>query len=163
MVMKMLAMECTWLQYPEMGEKPRQMFVTRSPHLATKVGETFFKMLEAHIPGVKLTQKVVTGRRPLIGRDEEEKRRHIRLGDLNDEDFPQFLSYDCVSESPGHLTVTYNYIKLCSMIEAELGIRCQSQERLISYEVFLERYYPRFHPSLRLALGKINRPLNEHR
>ena len=90
MVMKMLATEMTHQQYPDMmPSKPRQLFVTRSQHLASKVKETFDEMYNSHLLGISHSP---------------ERRQHAlvnvdgrRFGMLTDDEFPLFVSFDHVS------------------------------------------------------------------
>ena len=98
MVMKILANELTYAQYPDMSEKkPRQLFVTRSQYLATKVKDMYEGMYYAH---VQEGRSVGPSPQALVDADEEV--RHgangcQRFGDLNDDDFPLFVSFDRVS------------------------------------------------------------------
>ena len=45
MLFKMLGVECVWKRFPDMWNKPRQIFVTQSRVLATKVEEYFSKLM----------------------------------------------------------------------------------------------------------------------
>ncbi|KAI0089802.1 hypothetical protein BDY19DRAFT_992766 [Irpex rosettiformis] len=138
MMMKMLATESTFHQYPEMmPSKPRQLFVTRSQNLASKVKESFDGMYQTHILGSLNPSNANDFRRhALVDADEEEMKKCKRFGELVDDDFPLFLSFD----------------HLCSMIEEELRFACPtwrglSRDQQISYDMFLYRYWPELYSS----------------
>ncbi|KAI0693636.1 hypothetical protein BC835DRAFT_1415776 [Cytidiella melzeri] len=140
MVMKMLATECAYAQHPDMMDaKPRQIFVTRSQHLAVKVKETFEETYRAHAPGRRSDAPArSSAQRVLVNDDEERADKHKRFGSLDDIDFPLFVSYD----------------GLCSLIEEELRFACphwrgpsRDRDAQISYDIFLHQYWPLLNPS----------------
>jgi hypothetical protein len=97
--MKILATECTFAIYPDMmGRKPRQLFVTRSQTLATKMCETYRGMHQAHVPGLVPNSLGVSASRGqrLVDTSEELRRDNKRFGQLSDDDFPLFVSFDRV-------------------------------------------------------------------
>jgi len=102
---KMLAIQCTWQQYPAMGPKPRQVFIARSRILAMKVEEYFAKLmssLEAAACSpeeLQMMQKDVEQEIELVDQDENQQQRSNvpgRFSELLDEHFPLFITYDQV-------------------------------------------------------------------
>ena len=109
MQMRMLAAEVTYQQYSQMSSsKPRQLFVTRSQNLASKVKETFYEMYNTHISGVSSSSE--TGQQLLVNADEENRRECKRFGMLTNDEFPLFVSFDHVSAHPsiGYLELICN-------------------------------------------------------
>ena len=105
MLFKMLGIERAWKQFPDMWDKPRQIFVTQSRVLATKVEEYFSKLmlsLEAASYSPEELRK--------MGKDTEKEEELIDLDDvdqwrpdlpkrfseLTDDNFPLFITYDRV-------------------------------------------------------------------
>lgn len=113
MLFKMLGIERT---YDSMREtmlesfpKPRQIFVTQSRVLAEKVEEYFTKLSESHAAAqrtaeqsMKMAQAKLTAQdQGLVDRDEEQYHRGDlpkSYGDLKDEHFPLFLTFDHVGD-----------------------------------------------------------------
>ena len=100
MMLKILATELTYQQYPNMTpRKPRQLFVTRSQNLASKVRETFDGMYSTYTGTTNPSTTMKHRQRVLLNLDQEARRRCRRFGELTDDDFPLFLSFDHVSLS----------------------------------------------------------------
>jgi len=102
---KMLAIQRTWQQYPDMGPKPRQVFIARSQVLAIKVEKHFAKLmlsLEAAACSPKelqMMQKDVEQEIDLVDQDDYQQWRSNvpgRFSELLDEHFPLFITYDQV-------------------------------------------------------------------
>ncbi|KAG6867452.1 hypothetical protein C0993_002572 [Termitomyces sp. T159_Od127] len=129
--------------------KPRQIFVTKSRVLASKVEEYFTKLLES----LKVTsqspedlRKLVLAKRNnqvdddnLVDLDDEDKWRSDlprKFSKLQDSDFPLFLTFD----------------HLCDLIEADFDAServyshrgYQESRTFVSYEVFESHYWPHF-------------------
>lgn len=111
MLFKMLGVERTWQQYPDMGPKPRQIFVTKSRALATNVEEYFAKLmgsLEAATYSRKRLRAMEkkTRRRPRLVDQDDDNRWRSDLPDKfselseSEEHFPLFITYDRVRTSP---------------------------------------------------------------
>ena len=105
MVLKMLDVQRTWQQYPDMGPKPRQVFVTQSPVLAKKVGEYFTKLMSSpkagaySLKGSRMTHKDVEQEPDLVDPDDNKQQRldlPEKYSNLLDEHFPLFITYDRV-------------------------------------------------------------------
>ncbi|PCH33046.1 hypothetical protein WOLCODRAFT_62498 [Wolfiporia cocos MD-104 SS10] len=160
MLFKMLGIERSWQMYQDTMPKPRQMFVTQSRVLAEKVQEFFVKLYESlsaankspeeikKIAAAKETQQ----EQGLVDLDEEIDWRGDlpkRYGDLQDEHFPMFVTFD----------------QLCRLLEAEFNnsmsvskesdgaadLRLLSSDYMqqrrasfVSFGVFLESYWSHF-------------------
>ena len=105
MLFKMLGIERTWKQYPEMGPKPRQLFVTQSRVLATKVEEYFAQLmgsLEAAAYShhcLRTIKNELNNRARLVDQDDIENWRSDlpdKFSELSEEHFPLFITYDRV-------------------------------------------------------------------
>ena len=105
MLFKMLGVERTWQQYPDVGPKPRQIFVTQSRVLATKVEEYFAKLmgsLEAATYSrerLRAMGKDANRRAKLIDQDDNNHWRSDlpdKFSGLSEEHFPLFITYDRV-------------------------------------------------------------------
>ena len=105
MLFKMLAIQRTWEQYPDIGPKPRQLFVTQSRLLATKV-EEYFAELMLSIEDAGYSSKELRKR----AKDSEQEIKLVdvddnggwrsdlpeRFSELADGHFPLFITYDRV-------------------------------------------------------------------
>jgi len=105
MLFKMLGIERTWRQYPDIGPKPRQLFVTQSRVLATKVEEYFSQLmgsLEAATYSrerLRAMEKDTTQRARLVDQDDNDHWRSDlpdKFSELSEEHFPLFITYDRV-------------------------------------------------------------------
>lgn len=112
MLFKMLGIERTWEDMRKDSDsdifRPRQVFVTQSKVLAERVQEYYTKLTESHAAAQRTAQESAAlaakkeDRRAqgLVNRDEEEIYHGTlpkRWGDLQDEHFPLFLTFDHVS------------------------------------------------------------------
>ncbi|EIN13316.1 P-loop containing nucleoside triphosphate hydrolase protein [Punctularia strigosozonata HHB-11173 SS5] len=169
MLFKMLGLERTWHLHKESMPRPRQVFVTQSRVLATKVEEYFGKMLDSLAAGAQSAKElsklstIRTGRdEGLVDLDDEENWRSDlpkRFSELRDEHFPLFITYD----------------KLCKLLEADVETTIQDigpmndrlvdeeqtnsneymlqkRDSFVSYHVFLESYWSHFPQSLTKGL-----------
>lgn len=111
MLFKMLGIQRTWQQYPEMGSKPRQVFITQSRVLATKVEEYFAKLMSSletagYSPQeLRMVERDAEQETGLLNQEDNEQWRSDlpeRFSELLDEHFPLFITYDrvCTSLSP---------------------------------------------------------------
>ena len=105
MLFKMLGIQRTWQQYPDMGPKPRQVFITQSRVLATKVEEYFAKLmwaLEAAACSPEELRKMdkdIDQDIDFVDQDDNDQWRSDlpeKFGQLLDEHFPLFITYDRV-------------------------------------------------------------------
>lgn len=107
MLFKMLGIERSWETFREALPRPRQLFVTQSRVLAAKVEEYFAKLFESLSAAGQTNSDLfnVVARRKrqheqgLVDQDEEVWHRGDlpqRFGELTDEHFPMFLTYDQV-------------------------------------------------------------------
>jgi len=111
MLFKMLAVQRTWQQHPDVGPKPRQVFVTKSRFLVTKA-EEYFKKLMSSLDNAEYSPEELR----MIEEDVEEEFEFVDQDDsemsdlpekfsgLLDEHFPLFVTYGQVwiSLSPKH-------------------------------------------------------------
>jgi hypothetical protein len=102
MLFKMLGIERAWKQFPDMWDKPRQVFVTQSRVLATQVGEYFSKLmlsLEAASCSPEELRKMgknVEKEMELIDLDDIDQWRPDlprKFSELTDDNFPLFITY----------------------------------------------------------------------
>ncbi|KIJ60092.1 hypothetical protein HYDPIDRAFT_32519 [Hydnomerulius pinastri MD-312] len=158
MLFKMLGIQRAWeLQSPAMP-KPRQIFVTKSRVLATKVEEYFRKLLESLA---------------LAGYTHEElknlKARNIEAGLVDVDDIPDDQTgipqrYSALEDRHFPLFITFD--KLARMIAADiLSGDCldsqrvaklfmhtddlEAQDSFVTYDVFAKTYWPRFSQHLK--------------
>ena len=105
MLFKMLAIQRTWQQYPDMGPKPRQVFITQSRVLATKVEEYFAKLMlsletaENSPEELLEKEKDVEEEIEYVDQDDNQQWRSDlpnRFSELADDHFPLFITYDRV-------------------------------------------------------------------
>ena len=108
MLFKMLAIERTWKQYPDMGSKPRQVFVTQSRVLATKVEEYFSQLMDSLEAAtysrdrLHTIKKELARRTKLVDQDDDTHWRADlpeKFSELSEEHFPLFVTYDRVRPS----------------------------------------------------------------
>jgi len=105
MLFKMLGIQHAWQQDPDMGPKPRQVFITRSRVLATKV-EEYFKKLMSSLEAAQYSPKELDMMKKdtqqeteFIDQDDNEQWRSDlpgRFSELLDEHFPLFITFDRV-------------------------------------------------------------------
>ena len=130
MLFKMLGIQRTWEKYPDIGPKPRQIFITQSRFLASKVEEYFSKLmssLEAAACSpeeLRMRQMDVEQDKDLMDQDDNEEWRSDlpeRFSELLDEHFPLFITYDRVriSLSSKHLISPFHE-QFCTMLQNDI-------------------------------------------
>ena len=130
MLFKMLGIQRIWEKYPDMGPKPRQIFITQSRVLALKVEEYFAKLmssLEAAACSpeeLRTRQKDADQDNDLMDQDDNQQWRSDlpeRFSELLDEHFPLFITYDRVriSLSSKH-PISPSYEQLCTMLQNDI-------------------------------------------
>jgi hypothetical protein len=101
----MLGIERTWRQFPDMWAKPRQIFVTQSRVLATKVEEYFLKLrlsVEAASYSPRELREMSNDAEKemdLIDLDDVAQWRSdlpMKFSQLAEEHFPLFITYERV-------------------------------------------------------------------
>jgi hypothetical protein len=104
MLFKILGIQQSWDAHPDMMSRPRQIFVTQSRVLASKVEAHFSKLMESHSMRYKTVEEVQhlvrKGVKALVDEDEEEIWESVlpaRFSELQDSHFPLFVTYDRVS------------------------------------------------------------------
>ena len=105
MLFKMLGIERAWKQFPDMWDKPRQIFVTQSRVLATMV-EEYFSRLMLSLEAASYSPEELRE----MGKNMEKEMEFIDLDDIDqwrsdlpgkfselaDDNFPLFITYDQV-------------------------------------------------------------------
>ncbi|KIY43108.1 hypothetical protein FISHEDRAFT_54171, partial [Fistulina hepatica ATCC 64428] len=152
MLFKMFGIERTYqvVCHQDTLPKPRQIFVTQSRVLAIKVQEAFAKLIKSlSVEGrskeeilALAKEKKVTETNALIDYDEEDWQSDLptRFSMLEDDHFPMFVTFD----------------QLCKLLEGDtLGVedvipyrRTFESGQLVTYQTFLDNYWPHFSQSL---------------
>jgi hypothetical protein len=102
MLLKMLSIERAWKQFPGILDKPRQIFVTRSRSLATKIEEDFSKLMilvEATCYSPVEHSKGTEKKMEYVDLDDKAHWRSdlpVKFSELTDNHFPLFITYDRV-------------------------------------------------------------------
>ena len=105
MLFKMLGIQRTWEKYRDIGPSPRQVFVTQSRVLATKVEEYFVRLLSAFEVAMyspeelRAMEKDIEQEIDFVDQDDDEQWRPDlpeRFSELSDKHFPLFVTYDRV-------------------------------------------------------------------
>jgi len=148
MLFKMLGIQRTWQQYPDMGPKPRQVFVTQSRVLATKVEEYFVKLMwaleaAAYSPEeLRMMDKEIEQEIEFVDQDDNEQWRSDlpeRFSELLDEHFPLFITYDRVWVSmSSKYPVSPFCQQLCTMLQNDIRRGNNNDGFIIPKTHFLE-------------------------
>ncbi|KAK7034640.1 hypothetical protein VNI00_012282 [Paramarasmius palmivorus] len=157
MMWKMFGIELTHQdrRFSEAISRPRQVFITQSRSLATRVEESYAKLTKAlttHGKNLKQLKEIAAEQKDriqhqtgLVDHDEEEDYRSslpARFSQLRDEHFPLFVTFD----------------KLCKLLEADARDREDPNSRkaptgsLVDYDTFLGEYWPHFSQTLMKGL-----------
>ena len=109
MLFKMLGIEHAWQQYPHIGQKPRQVFITGSRVRASKAEEGFAKLMSSlealgySSEEPRTMQKDVEQETDFMDLDDNQQWMSDlpeRFSELLDDHFPLFITYDRVRTSP---------------------------------------------------------------
>ncbi|KAJ2926890.1 hypothetical protein H1R20_g10212, partial [Candolleomyces eurysporus] len=160
MLFKMLGIERAYTQ--QSVARPRQIFVTQSRVLATRVEDYFSKLLESLAAGEKSNEELKKmAARKKLQREGDGALYDVdddvmwkaglpeKFSQLQDEHFPLFLTFERVRL----LLFSSDFLsdefwQLCQLLENDIGnaagVTGNSKRRLISYDVFLEQYWPHF-------------------
>ncbi|KAI6165391.1 hypothetical protein EDD17DRAFT_226022 [Pisolithus thermaeus] len=154
MLFKMLGIQRAWQSHSEDSgmPQPRQIFVTKSHVLATKVEEYFVKLLESlSLAGCTLEElaklKSRNVGRGLVDHDDVlDARSGIppRYSELEDHHFPLFLTFDRLARMIAADILDSDRPE--AERAAKLFVQSQDPEELdsfVTYDVFLHRYWPR--------------------
>lgn len=148
MLFKMLGIQRTWQQYPDMGPKPRQVFITQSRILATKVEEYFAKLMWALDASACSPEELCVMDRDseqeidFVDQDDNDQWRSDlpeRFSDLLDEHFPLFITYDRVRLFVAQNILSHQCLASCAqcfkttpegamIMMASLSLRCRSSK-----------------------------------
>lgn len=117
MLFKMINMESAWYQYGgDVALKPRQLFVTRSQHLADRVRESFARLYETHVVGSQPSDSDENSSWTGTNQTTIAWNSDVPDGfdELKAEHFPLFISYDKVILAEFRLMVPSNLIVVLS-------------------------------------------------
>ena len=181
MLFKMLAIQRTWERYPDMGLKPRQVFVTQSRFLATMAEGCFSKLMssieDAGYSSKELRKRVKDSEQEVELVDVDDNGRWSsdvpeRFSELADEHFPLFITYDRVRIflCSKHLISPFRE-QLCTMLQNDirrgnrnhgliipgtnlLGDEAIFRGNFVSYGEFLASYWDHLPQTMTRALGK---------
>ena len=131
MLFKMLGIHRIWEKYPDMGKKPRQLFITQSKVLAGKVEEYFSKLLSSLDDAacspeeLRMRERDLEQETDFIDQDDNQQWRPDlpqNFSELQDEHFPLFITYDRVRISPSsERLVSPFHGQLCVMLQNDIG------------------------------------------
>lgn len=105
MLFKLVGIERAWKQFPDMWDKPRQIFVTQSRVLATKVEEYFTKLMlsveaASYTPEeLRKMSEDIDKEMEFIDLDDVDQWRSdlpMKFSELTDDNFPLFVTYERV-------------------------------------------------------------------
>ena len=121
---KMVAIERAWVQFgKDIALKPRQLFLTRSQHLADAVRESFARLHETYVVGDWSEE---SGNGLAFEAHDDVPRWSVTLPDsyedLRPEHFPLFVSFDKASGTPAPLS----YIRLIRFSAMQHARKCLS-------------------------------------
>ena len=130
MLFKMLGIQRIWEKFPDMGPKPRQVFITQSKVLAMKVEEYFVKLLSSLEAAacspeeLRMREREAEQETDFIDQDDNKQWRSdlpVNFSELRDEHFPLFITYDRVrtSLSSEGLASPF-YQQLCTMLQNDI-------------------------------------------
>ena len=174
MLFKMLGIQRAWQQDVGMRPKPRQVFITQSGVLATKVEEFFSKLTsslevtecpseEPHMMEGAAKQDIEFLDLDDVGQWRSDLPE--RFSELLDDHFPLFISYDRV-QAPFFSECLISPLRqqLCTMLQNDIQRDDRSDDFIIpkmhaprnfvSYGGFLALYWPHLHKTLTRELGE---------
>ncbi|KAJ7153648.1 P-loop containing nucleoside triphosphate hydrolase protein, partial [Mycena filopes] len=159
MLYKMLLVEVSASDHPEQ-RKLRQMFVTKSRTLANKVGEHFGKLLGGHRPSAvsKNVTAAIKADRALVLDSENDWRSDLprKFSDLQDADFPLFVSFDEVRLSFLVDQIPIRSLQLSTMLEGDMeasGLKIAPGRPALNEKKFKSDYWSGFSQALRKDFG----------
>jgi hypothetical protein len=137
MLYRMLSVERAWEMSARGLRKPRQIFLTKSPLLAQKVGENYQK-LAASFATASWTREEI--RHQATMPDEDQALRMVHSDDITnfrsdlptkfsavrDEGFPLFLTFDKVYDAPNE--------GLCTCTDVQLLSSCRCSKLMFDHE-----------------------------
>jgi len=129
MLFKMLGIQHISEKYPD-GPKPRQVFITQSRFLATKVEEYFVKLMSflkaatCSPEELRMTQKEVEREIEYVDQDDNQQWRSDlpeKFSELEEKHFPLFVTYDRVWTSLfSKYPISPSCEQLCMMLENDI-------------------------------------------
>ena len=130
MLFKMLGIQRIWQQYPDMGPRPRQIFITQSRVLASKVKDDFAQLMSSHEAAacspreLRMRERDAEQEMELVDQDDNKQWRSDlpeKFSELQDEHFPLFITYDRVRiPLPLKHPISPFYEQLCAMLQNDM-------------------------------------------
>ncbi|KAG2139121.1 uncharacterized protein EDB93DRAFT_708493 [Suillus bovinus] len=150
MLFKILGIQRAWEMSGTDMPKPRQIFVTKSRVLATKVEEYFTKLLESlALAGYTLeelarmkAQSVQEGLVDLDDLPDSQMNIPMRYSELEDKHFPLFVTFDRLAKMIAADILSKDVSKIFSVDDAE------AHDCFVTYDVFANQYWPHFPQNL---------------
>ncbi|KAG2132369.1 hypothetical protein DEU56DRAFT_859536 [Suillus clintonianus] len=159
MLFKILGIQRAWEMSAVDMPKPRQIFVTKSRVLATKVEEYFTKLLESlALAGYTLqelakmkaqTQSVQEGLVDLDDLPESQMNIPMKYSELEDKHFPLFVTFDRLAKMIAGDILSKDDPE--TRISAGIFFNVDDAEAhdcFVTYEVFVNQYWPHFPQNL---------------
>ncbi|KAG2048320.1 hypothetical protein BDR06DRAFT_920603 [Suillus hirtellus] len=152
MLFKILGIQRAWEMSAVDMPKPRQIFVTKSRVLATKVEEYFTKLLESlALAGYTLeelakvkTQSVQEGLVDLDDLPESQMNIPMRYSGLEDKHFPLFLTFDRLAKM-----IAADVLDEKDSAGAFFNVDdADAHDCFVTYDVFANQYWPHFPQNL---------------
>lgn len=166
MLFKMVCVEASYDVMKATTRKPRQLFVTHSRVLATKVAEYFSKLTASlnlasrSLEELKVHKDAVHRDIGMIDTEEEAVEVDLpsSFSQLEDRHFPLFITYTQVYCSGLRSMLLFLTLpcQLCALLEADYvdkGFTKRSGS-FVTYDRFLEEYWAHFPQALTKRLGK---------
>ncbi|KAG0703070.1 hypothetical protein DFH29DRAFT_918710 [Suillus ampliporus] len=157
MLFKILGIQRAWQMSADGMPKPRQIFVTKSRVLATKVEEYFTKLLESlALAGYTLqelaTMKAQSVQEGLVDLDdmpESQMNIPMKYSELEDKHFPLFVTFDRLAKMVAADILSKDNPE--TRDSAELFFHAddaEAHDSFVTYEVFANQYWPHFPQNL---------------
>ncbi|KAF8139769.1 hypothetical protein EV363DRAFT_1310578 [Boletus edulis] len=159
MLFKMLGIQRAWEMQMSGMPKPRQIFVTKSRVLATKVEEYFAKLLESlALAGYSLQDlkrmQTRTTESGLVDVDDQ-KRADIpqRYSALEENHFPMFVTFDELAKMIAADVLSSDDPEAQRLAKYFINTdEVQAQDSFVTYDVFARTYWPHFSQPLTRGL-----------
>ncbi|KAG8220598.1 hypothetical protein J3R82DRAFT_2824 [Butyriboletus roseoflavus] len=156
MLFKMLGIQRAWEMQKSGLPKPRQIFVTKSSVLATKVEEYFTKLLESlALAGYSLEEVKGMQARSIESDTDGEARVDIPLkySELEEDHFPLFVTFDKLARMIAADVLSGADPEEQSVVKFFTDTdEIEVQDSFVTYNVFARTYWPHFPQSLTKGL-----------
>lgn len=162
MLFKILGIQRAWEMSAVDMPKPRQIFVTKSRVLATKVEEYFTKLLESlALAGYTLqelakmkAQSVQEGLVDLDDLPESQMNIPMKYSELEDKHFPLFVTFDRLAKMIAADILSKDVPETRDSAGLFFNVDdAEAHDCFITYEVFANQYWPHFPQNLTKTLN----------